>query len=130
MNREIPLGITIPYTRGSSGFFNQTFSDIERAFTNLKMLLMTSRGERPLMPTYGSELKEIIFENNTSEGIDDLLEDAVKDAVESWMPEIYIEYVLVNRDLRNEPSSANIEIKFRVLNIPDSSQILNLEITP
>ena len=111
-------------------FFKQTFSDLERAVTNLQMLLMTSKGERPLMPTYGSELKEILFENNTPEGIDDLLEDAVKDAVESWMPEVFIEYVITNRNLTNEPSTATLEIKFRLLNIPDSSQLLNLEISP
>jgi phage baseplate assembly protein W len=130
MNQNVPVGIVFPYSRGDSGFFKQTYSDLERAVTNLKMLLMTSKGERPLMPTYGSELKEILFDNNTTDGIDDLLEDAVKDAVDSWMPEVFIEYVLINRDLINEPSTATLEIKFRLLNIPDSIQLLNLEISP
>ena len=41
MSKDVPLGIKIPYSRGNQGFFDQTFSDIERCHTNLKMLLMT-----------------------------------------------------------------------------------------
>ena len=36
MNSDVPLGIKIPYARGQRGFFDQTYSDIERAHTNLK----------------------------------------------------------------------------------------------
>lgn len=127
MNDPVPVGITLPYVRGNEGFFKQTYSDMERGLTNLKMLLMTAKGERPMMPTYGSDLHEIIFELNTEDHTDDLLEDAVKAAAETWMPEVFIISVISERDLRNEPSSVILNIKFRLISIPDSTQTLNLE---
>tara|TARA_B100002019_G_scaffold293526_1_gene321966 strand:- start:14570 stop:14956 length:387 start_codon:yes stop_codon:yes gene_type:complete len=123
----VPVGITFPYSRGSSGFFKQTNSDMVRGLTNLKMLLMTSKGERPMMPTYGSDLREIIFESNTEGYVDDLLEDAVKEAVQIWMPEIFVISVLVDRDYIKEPNHAKVVIKFRMISIPDSEQLLSLE---
>ena len=40
MSGDVPVGIKIPYARGNDGYFQQTFSDIERAHINLKMILM------------------------------------------------------------------------------------------
>jgi phage baseplate assembly protein W len=128
MEDRIPVGIVMPYRRGDSGFFKQTYSDMERAINNLKMLLMTAKGERPMMPTYGSDLREIIFENNTEGLADDLLEDAVKSATETWMPEVHINSVITERDLRNQPESVVLKIKFFIANIPDSDQELTISI--
>ena len=116
----------MPYRRGSEGFFKQTYSDLERSINNLKMLLMTMKGERPMMPTYGSDLHEIIFENNVEGIVDDLLEDAVKSAVEVWMQEIHIISVVSDRDLRNDPETVVLKIKFSVKSIPNSEQELTL----
>jgi phage baseplate assembly protein W len=127
MYEKVPVGITMPYVRGDSGFFNQTYSDMQRGTTNLKMLLMTAKGERPMMPTYGSDLHEIIFEQNVDGIVDDLLEDAVKEAAEIWMPEVFIKSVISQRKLDKEPSSVTLMIKFSLRNIPDSEQELNLE---
>jgi phage baseplate assembly protein W len=124
---KVPVGITLPYTKGDSGFFNQTYSDMQRGLTNLKMLLMTAKGERPMMPSYGSDLREIIFEANTEDYADDLLDDAVKDAVETWMPEVHIISVVSERDYTNEPNQVTVNIKFRLNSIPDSAQQLTLD---
>ncbi len=119
----------MPFRGGKQGYFAQTYSDMERALNNLKMLLMTAKGERPLMPTYGSDLREILFESNTEGFTDDLIEDAVKEAVELWMPEALIISVEVVRDLVNNPSQATVLIKFSVINIPDSTQELTLGVS-
>ena len=128
MTTTIPLGIKLPYRKGSGGYFLQTHSDMERALINLKMLLMTAKGERPMMPTYGSDLRELLFEPNMDDHRDDLFEDSVKEATAIWMPEAMILHVRVERDLINTPSSATLHIGFKVTNIPDSEQILILEI--
>ena len=119
MADDTPVGITMPYKRGSNGFFQQTNSDMIRALNNLKMLLMTAKGERPMMPTYGSDLHEVIFENNTEGVPDDLLEDAVKDATDTWMKEVRIVSVISDRDLVNKPETVTLKVKFELTNIPD-----------
>ena len=127
MITTIPLGIKLPYRKGHAGYFVQTHSDMERALHNLKMLLMTAKGERPMMPTYGSELRELLFEPNVADFMDDLFEDAVKESTALWMPEVTIIYVKVERDL-NTPSTATLHIGFLVTNIPNSEQILTIEV--
>ena len=60
------LGIKLPYTRSEKeGYFAQVETELDRAQVNLTMLLMTSKGERPMMPTYGSDLKKLLFSQNT-----------------------------------------------------------------
>ena len=89
---------------------------------------MTAKGERPMMPTYGSELRELLFEPNMVDHVDDLFEDAVKESTALWMPEVMIIYVRVKRDPVNTPSTATLDIGFTVTNIPNSEQILTIEV--
>jgi phage baseplate assembly protein W len=126
---EVPVGITIPYSRGNGdGFFAQTYSMLERARINLSFLLMTAKGERPMMPTYGSDLRALLFNPNTPDYVDELFEDAVKDAAELWMPEVIIASVVTTRDLENAPYVATLKITFSVSIIPDSSQEIEIKI--
>lgn len=127
MRNDVPVGICIPYTRGNSGFFKQTFSDIERAHTNLKMLLMTAKGERPMMPTYGSDLRSLLF-NPGEEDYDSLFVEAVHEATEKWMPEIVVTNVSVQRDTETAPNRAILNIDFSIVSIPNSQEQLELEV--
>lgn len=129
MANEVPVGITLPYTRGEvDGFFKQTHSLLERARTNLSFLLMTAKGERPMMPEYGSDLRSIIFNPNTQDFLDEIIEDAVKDAASTYMKEVIINTVAVKRDLENNPYQATVDINFSINIIPDSEQTINLNI--
>ena len=129
MANEVPVGITIPYSRGEGdGFFAQTYSMLERARTNLAFLLMTAKGERPMMPTYGSDLRALLFNPNTPDYVDELFEDAVKDAAETWMSEVNILSVVTTRDLENNPYVATLNITFSLSSIPDSEQELEIKV--
>ena len=74
-----------------------------------------------MMPTYGSDLHEILFEPNMELHADDLFEDAVIDAATTWMPEVTIMEGMVDRD-NNYPNRAIIHVNFRLNNVPDSDQ--------
>jgi phage baseplate assembly protein W len=129
MADNVPVGIILPYNRGNDGFFEQTHSDMDRARINLSFLLQTAKGERPMMPTYGSGIHELIFEPNMEEHVDDLFEDAVIEAASTWMPEVMIMSVSTSRDNTNYPNRATLYITFRLVNIPDSDQdiVVNVE---
>lgn len=127
MANQIPLGIKIPYTRGNLGYFDQTFSDIERCKTNLKMLLMTAKGERPMMPTYGSDLRSLLFNPGEAE-YDQLLEDAVIEAAEKWMPEVTINSVEIERNIEEYPNRAILNITFSINSIPNNEETMELEV--
>lgn len=127
MIKDVPVGITIPYSRGKNGFFNQTFSDIERAKTNLKMLLLTAKGERPLMPTYGSDLRFLLF-NPSEEIYTDLIKEAVIESSSRWMPEVSIIDIVVDNKNIEQTNSINLIIQFEIVNIPDSYEQLEITI--
>ena len=127
MIKDVPVGITIPYSRSKNGFFNQTFSDIERAKTNLKMLLLTAKGERPLMPTYGSDLRFLLF-NPSEEIYTDLIKEAVIESSSRWMPEVSIIDIVVDDKNIEQTNSINLIIQFEIVNIPDSYEQLEITI--
>ena len=123
MSDLVPLGLKIPYRRDDVfGYFAQITNTRERYNTNLKMLLMTAKGERPIMPNYGSNLRSILFEPNSPDHVDSLMEDAITEAVEEWLPEIMVEGVDVTRDHVNTPHSATIRIDYTIINIPGSNE--------
>ncbi len=135
---EESLGLKIPFGRDDKhGYFAQVDSTATKAKTNLMMLLMTARGERPMMPEYGSELKEVLFEQNAPEHVDSLLEDAVYKAVERWMPTVTIDEVKISRNDAEEgvdayslggPLSATLDISFRISNMPNDQQELTIKV--
>lgn len=127
MTRDVPVGIRIPYSRGNLGFFDQTFSDIERAHINLKMLLLTAKGERPMMPTYGSDLRALLF-NPSEPEYDALLKEAVHEATEKWMPEVDILSVEVTRSIDTTPNSVLLNISFTIVSIPESYEEIEIEV--
>ena len=128
----VPLGIKMPYGRDNQfGFFGAITTTSERYHTNLKMLLMTAKGERPMVPEYGSELKAILFEQNTEAHLDSMLEDAILEATERWMPDVIIDSVDVSRDTTNNSNNiyaANIAITYSIVSIPESENQLELEV--
>ena len=128
MSKQVPVGIMLPCVRGNDGYFQQTYSDITRAYTNLKMLLMTSKGERPMMPTYGSDLKKLLFSPNVEDYVDEMFHEAVTAATDRWMPEVTIYSVSVVRDDVDYPNRATLSISFAINDMPDSQEELTLEV--
>tara|TARA_B100001057_G_C22752118_1_gene912210 strand:- start:193 stop:585 length:393 start_codon:yes stop_codon:yes gene_type:complete len=128
MSNNVPVGIMIPYVKGNDGYFQQTYSDVTRIYTNLKMLLMTSKGERPMMPTYGSKLRELLFSPNLESYVDEIFLESITECTERWMPEITITEVNVERDSDDYPNKATLNIFFSINQIPDSYEELTLEV--
>ncbi len=97
MANSTPLGLTLPITRGSNGYFQQGFDLLTQIKSNLTNLILTRKGTRPLNPTFGSEIYSVIFQpisdNNTVE-----IRAAVDQAVKIWMPFLTINDVAVIRE--------------------------------
>jgi phage baseplate assembly protein W len=81
------LGISL----GENGnvVFEPTYTSIEQEFAKLKTLLLTRKGERLMLPTFGTDLLKIIFQPNTSEIKQDII-DYITEPVNQWLPEIIL----------------------------------------
>ena len=61
-NDDKYVGIRFPLDYSPEGFFYKTKTISEQSKANLRNLLLTTPGERVFQPTFGSQLKNIIFE--------------------------------------------------------------------
>ena len=93
-----------------------------------KNALDDGQRERPMMPTYGSDLRSLLF-NPSEDGYNELLKEAVHEATEKWMPEVVILGVDVERDFSTAPNTAILKITFSINAIPDSYENLEIEVS-
>lgn len=70
--------------------------DTEVLVSSLKMLLMTAKGERVMQPTYGTNIRLLLFEAQ-SVSIEGLVQQEIVDAVSKWEPRVSFQFLSVNR---------------------------------
>lgn len=99
-NDDIFVGVKLPLQYGTTGHFKQSKTVTGQSFSNLKNLILTSKGERVGQPEFGCDVHRIIFEPIT-ESTADSIETAVRDAVRIWLPYITLHNVFVSMDDHN-----------------------------
>jgi phage baseplate assembly protein W len=121
-----PLGLLAPTTglRGIKG--------------DLIQLLLTNPGDRVMLPTYGTPLRRLVFEPNTSM-LADNVKSVIIQAINQWEPRIVVESIdvennAVNANLPFGDSKQNLEsflyikIKFSTFNNIDVVEDLTLQV--
>lgn len=122
------IGIGINKKSNTNGIFSTNFTTIDQAKSNLINLIMTKKGERLMMPDFGCDIWNVLFEPIIDGSIKDKIENTILDAANSWMPEIEISDIQVNTD--NDLIDGNrieISIGFSMAinpNITDTVQII------
>jgi phage baseplate assembly protein W len=61
------VGVSLPFNGNIA--FNSVYSTIEQVRSNLIDYVLTNKGERPLNPRYGSNLRKYLFSNITDQSI-------------------------------------------------------------
>jgi phage baseplate assembly protein W len=90
-----PIGVKVPIRMGKTGFFDQTFSSIEEAKSNMINLLLTRKGERPMQPDFGTNIYNHLFSQMTGD-LSNKIQQEITSAVNTWLP--YIELLTVKVD--------------------------------
>jgi len=117
-----PIGIGFPLNIGTP---NQNFTTTQQVHDNLRNLILTMKGERPMQPEFGSDVYYLLFEQLYQEGIAEAARNAIKDAVKIWMPFVTIQEVIVTPDTDN--SKVTIECNYAVQGWPAGNS-LNLTV--
>ena len=117
--KDVAVGIKLPFNNAVKGLFELSYSTEDQAISNLKNLLLTSKGERLYLPTYGTGILNLLFDPNTSEIVENL-KDEISSAISFWMPYIIINDILIENSVSSLGTNAehglSITIKFRVTN--------------
>ena len=71
-------------------------SDLEIIVSSLKMLLMTNKGERIMLPEYGTNLRLLLFEFQ-SPGIVSMCQQEIIDATTKWEPRAALNFLTVDK---------------------------------
>jgi len=107
-----PIGIKIPITMGNTGYFDQTFSSLEEAKSNLYNLILTKKGERFMQPDFGTDVYKYFF-NQITDNIKSSLQKEIKESINTWIPYINVIDVNVNiSDQNRDTNKIDISIKF------------------
>jgi hypothetical protein len=98
------LGLQYPLAKSSRGILAQKVG-VDQIKADLLQLLLTNPGERVMLPTYGTPLRELIFEPNDN----NLLNNArqmISNAILTWEPRI----VVTQLEVTNNPPKTSLNV--------------------
>ena len=114
------IGITVPFD-GPSGI-NTTFTTKDTIKSNLLNFILTGKRERVFNPSFGSGVRELLFQPITEDLIDQV-DNLIRGGVESYFPTVDIREL----DVTLQPNSKTITIylNYSIINtnIEDELQI-------
>lgn len=86
--------ISYPFTFDPFGVVFTTEDQTKIYQDRILTLLSTAVGERPMRPTYGTNVAKAMFENQTDAVT--AVDAAIRSAIETWIPEITIENINIS----------------------------------
>jgi len=114
------IGVSVPFD-GPTGI-NTTFTTKDTIKSNLINFILTGKRERVFNPSFGSGVRELLFQPITDDIIDQV-DNLIRGGVESYFPTVDIQDLEVT--LQPENHSFNIYISYTIINtnIEDEVQI-------
>jgi len=108
------IGVSIPFS--SPSVFNQTFDTATQTKSNLINYLLTNKGERILNPTYGGDLRNLLFEQITEETLV-ALQSRLESDIALRFPIIEIKSLTVTA--QTDQNIVDVVLIYNVLNLED-----------
>lgn len=112
------IGITLPIRNGNTGMFEQSTSTFQQIRSNFKNLILTRKGERLMQPEFGTDLHRILFENITSDTLDNARLSVVE-SINRWMPFLELVDFQAQNPVNNNPHRIDLQITYRFRNNPN-----------
>lgn len=95
------LGMQYPLVKTPRGLLAQK-NNVEQIKADLLQLLLTNPGERVMMPTFGTPLKDLLFEPN-DETLKTIALNMISESILTWEPRIVVQNISVQAGLdRND----------------------------
>lgn len=121
------IGISINKRSSTNGIFAPNFTTIDQAKANLINLIMTKKGERLMQPEFGCDIWKILFDQIIDGDIQYDVENAINEAVKSWLPNILITSVEVNSsDELKDGNQIQVSIGFAMAINPKISDSIDI----
>lgn len=115
---DVYVGIEFPLDHNLNGFFRQTKTIQQQVKSNIKNLLLTSKGERVFQPDFGCDLKNIIFEQIDIQSLDNV-DESIRVALDTWLPYVSINDLIIIQNESN-PNEITISLEYSTTLQPDA----------
>ena len=119
---DVKIGIGLPFVKDNrTGYFSQTYTTFEAAKSNLRNLLLTMKGERPMQPDFGTDLMKLVFEQDDG-SMTDRIRSTIISAVDIWLPYLNLNTIEVNNNVESSDMNHNvynIKLVFSIKTVPD-----------
>jgi len=125
-----PINIKYPLRHGKAGAFEINEDTFDAIIDDLRILILTNYGERPVHYDFGANLRPLIFEFR-GEDLRQAINDSIITAVEKWMPFVNVVSLTVEDETTNHilgPNQIHLKLEFSVGNI-DITKILTQRLT-
>lgn len=93
--KNVALGLSLPIKKGQSGYFETNYISQDQIKTNISNLLRTNRGERIMQPTFGTGLRELLF-NPSTQNLEDQIVETIETAFATWLPYVNLDSIDVD----------------------------------
>tara|TARA_B100000427_G_scaffold329189_1_gene344414 strand:- start:2305 stop:2739 length:435 start_codon:yes stop_codon:yes gene_type:complete len=110
---NLPLGLDPGSTDGN---FRTTKTTVDAIKEDIKLLLMTQKGERLMQPGLGMNIRQFLFEQIT-EDIQIQIENDIVDTFNTWLPFVELREININKG-QQDLNRLGIDIKFNIRNAP------------
>jgi phage baseplate assembly protein W len=117
LRSSVGVGVNLPFT--GKAVFNTTYTTREATKANLVNYFLTNKGERYLNPTFGSDIRLLLFENinqETTEGLKSKISTELRNFFPRVKPtafeitsnpdtntfRVYLKYIIVNSNVDDE----------------------------
>jgi len=125
------VGIDYPFhkSNGVEGWFKSTETTIEAVKNNIKLLLLTTRGERLMQPTLGLNLRRFLFEQFTDESRI-TIENEIVDTFRTFLPFVEIKDLVIGMDETDAigKNKLNISVLFNITRDPNTLESVDVTI--
>lgn len=101
------IGVQYPIMKSPRGLLAQKFGT-EQIKADLLQLLLTYPGERVMMPTFGTPLRDLIFEQN-DQSLAIKAKKMISDAISMWEPRIVVQNIEVSTGVGENDSRLHKE---------------------
>lgn len=90
---------------------------------SILQILMTRKGERVMLPEFGSGLRELLFEPMTAEN-QQLIAYEIYNAIEIWEPRIEIDEInIMQSESADEQGEAKIEVRYQMISTGEAGSL-------
>ena len=98
LDERVSVGLDLPIARqpgDQGGYFATTKTTMDAVKNDIKLLLMTQRGERLFQPFLGMNIRRFLFEQITDDTAIEIENDIV-DTFQTWLPLVQLQDIDVD----------------------------------